>query len=41
MPVIMKLVLLLGNTSYIILVNLIQMQMYLDDWHSASVRQEV
>jgi hypothetical protein len=40
-PVIVELVLLHGDTRYVILVDVIQMLMSFDDWSSVSVRQEV
>jgi hypothetical protein len=40
-PVIVELVLLHGNTRYVILVDVIQTLRRFDDWRSVSVRQEV
>jgi hypothetical protein len=40
-PVIVELVLLHGNTRYVILVDVIQTLMCFDDWSGVSVRQEV
>jgi hypothetical protein len=40
-PVRVNLVMLRGNTCYVILVNAIHMLMHFDDWSSVSVRQDV